>query len=118
MKNWNQLGEDLKERLMEDYRIEVWENKKQELYMIEPATNSGFLVKRDGEVVVMLSGVSYEQYYHPDTLKVNVKTDVKKVYESLVKKEKLNKDRLRNVMIFLEDIATRDRINKQSRIDV
>jgi hypothetical protein len=94
--------------LVADYRIEIFRNSNGELYVIEPATNSGFQINQDMTVITILSGVYDFKYYEEEPTLLPKDKDLKVLYKKLIKKEKINKDRLNNVMIFLEDVATRD----------
>lgn len=106
------LTTDRLNQLVEDYRLEIFKNKNGELYIIEPATNSGFQINQDLSVLAILSGVYDFKYYEEEPSLLFKDQDLKKYYRNLVKKEKINKDRLNNVMIFLEDVATRDVVGK------
>lgn len=107
LNSWGSVN-DL-EGLMEDYRIETWDSKRGERYVIETSTNSGFKVTVEGKVDVYISGVTYDSYYG-EGLVLSLEDDLLSLLDDLFEKEKLNKERLSNMKVLLSDLFLRKRV--------
>lgn len=111
LNSWkNNVSSELKSTLISDYRLEIWQNSDREIYIIESSTNSGIQINSDKSFIFVLSGVYEFNYYDSHPIMISKDEDLKKSFDDVFSKESINKDRLINVLIFLEDICTRDRI--------
>lgn len=110
LRSWEKLTDSRRKSLLSDYRIDFITNEKSEIYIIDEKTMSGFQIDHNLSITVILSGVDYFQYYRTNDSRVTMETELKRVFDNLVRKEAINKDRMYNVIMFLEDVATLDRV--------
>lgn len=110
LRSWERLTDSRRSNLLRDYSIDFITNSNSEIYIIDEKTMSGFQIDRDLSITVILSGVDYFQYYRTNDSHVTMETDLNRVYDHIVRKEQINKDRMFNVRLFLEDVATLDRV--------
>lgn len=110
LRSWERLTEARRQSLLTDYDIDMITNSKSEMYLIDNKTLSGFQLDPDKSVTVIVSGVDYFQYYRTNDIRVRYETEIPRVYDRMLQKERINADRLRNMLLFIEDVATLDKV--------
>lgn len=107
---WVALDMGVRKQLLDDYKISFFRNDSGESYWIDDTTCSGIQLAPKGKAYVILSGVDYVQYFQDNELNLTLDSDLEGVFEFLKRKDATNKERMSSVVLFINDVATRDRL--------